>query len=94
MPNETPVKDKYTAAFIFLQRINKQKNCRHMENKVTVALLKAMKPGETKTFRVKNALACESGKTLASKYGHILKCRFSVRTDYTDCTLTITKNPE
>ncbi len=61
--------------------------------KLTREDLRNMAMGETKTFRVANAQACDSGKATTYQMRNILQCRFEVQTDYATNTLTITKNP-
>lgn len=62
-----------------------------MMEKVTRDELRTMEYGETKVFDLPNALAIESGKATAYQTQNILRCRFSVQTDYVNNRLTITK---
>lgn len=48
--------------------------------------------GETRTFELANAQQCDSGKATAYQTQNILRCKFSVQTDYSSNKLTITKN--
>ena len=49
--------------------------------------------GETKTFTLPNAQACDNGKSIAYQFQNLIGCKFSVSTDYVNNRLTITKNP-
>ncbi len=53
--------------------------------------LRSIGAGESKTFRLPDARACDNGKVLAYQMQNLLGCRFSVRTDYAANTLTITR---
>jgi len=48
--------------------------------------------GKTKTFYLPDAKACDNGKTLTYQFQNLMGCKFSVKTDYTANTLTITRN--
>ena len=61
--------------------------------KVTREHLRAMAVGETRTFTLPNAQACDNGKTTAYQVQNLEHCRYSVQTDYVNNQLTITKNP-
>lgn len=61
-------------------------------NKLTRDDLRSIGMGETKTFTLPNAKACDTGKAVAYQLQNLIGCKFSVRTDYTARTLTITKN--
>lgn len=58
--------------------------------KLTRDDLRAIPEGETKTFALPDAKACDSGKALAYQFQNLLGCKFSIRTDYSAKTLTIT----
>lgn len=60
--------------------------------KVTREDLRNMQIGETRTFDLPNAQACDNGKSVAYQMQNLLGCKFSVSTDYTSNKLTITKN--
>lgn len=49
--------------------------------------------GETRTFDLPNAQACDNGKSVAYQLQNQLRCKFSVSTDYVNNRLTITKSP-
>lgn len=59
--------------------------------RLTRAELRAIMPGETKVFRLEDAIACDTGKSLAYQFQHHLKCKFSIVTDYAKCKLQITR---
>lgn len=61
--------------------------------RVTREILRAMQMGETRTFDLPNAQACDNGKSTAYQMQNILQCRFTVSTDYVNNRLSITKNP-
>ena len=61
--------------------------------KVTREHLREMAVGETRTFTLPSAQACDNGKTTAYQVQNIEHCKFSVQTDYVNNRLTITKNP-
>ncbi len=63
-----------------------------MATKVTREELRAMKMGETRTFDLPNAKQCDAGKATAYQTQNILRCKFSVSTDYCNNKLTITKS--
>lgn len=64
-----------------------------METKrVTREDLRAMGPGETRTFALPDAKACDAGKATAYQMQNLLDCKFSISTDYAGNRLTITKN--
>lgn len=50
-----------------------------------------MADGETRTFDLPNAQACDNGKSVAYQLQNQLRCKFSVSTDYVNNRLTITK---
>lgn len=60
--------------------------------RVTRDALRAMGIGETRTFKLPDAQACDNGKSTAYQMQNVLRCKFSVQTNYTDNTLTITKS--
>ena len=61
--------------------------------KVTREHLREMAVGETRTFTLPSAQACDNGKTTAYQVQNLEHCKFSVQTDYANNRLTITKNP-
>lgn len=61
--------------------------------KITREVLRQMAVGETKTFTLPNAQACDNGKSIAYQFQNLIGCKFSVSTDYVNNKLTITKNP-
>lgn len=63
------------------------------KTKVTTEILRQMRIGQTETFALPDADAINSGKTLAYRLQHSLKCKFSTETDYINNRLTITKSP-
>jgi len=61
-------------------------------DRVTRDALRAMAIGETRSFDLPNAQACDNGKSVAYQMQNLLRCRFSVSTDYVNYRLTITKS--
>lgn len=61
-------------------------------DRVTRDALRAMAIGETRSFDLPNAQACDNGKSVAYQMQNLLRCRFSVSTDYVSNRLTITKS--
>ena len=61
--------------------------------KVTREHLRVMAVGETRTFTLPSAQACDNGKTTAYQVQNLEHCRYSVQTDYVNNRLTIKKNP-
>lgn len=61
-------------------------------DRVTRDALRAMAIGETRSFELPNAQACDNGKSVAYQMQNLLRCRFSVSTDYVSNRLTITKS--
>lgn len=59
--------------------------------RVTRDALRAMSYGETRTFDLPDAQACDNGKSTAYQMQNLLRCRFTVSTDYVNNRLTITK---
>ena len=59
--------------------------------KLTRDDLRSIDVGETKTFTLPNAKACDNGKSLAYQLQNLIGCKFSVKTDYSANTLTITR---
>lgn len=62
------------------------------KEKVTSEALRGMKTGETRTFELPDADAVNTGKAIAYRLQHVLKCKFSAESDYVNNRLTITKN--
>lgn len=60
--------------------------------RLTRDALRAIDVGETHTFRLPNATACDNGKVVAYQMQNILQCKFSVKTDYANNTLTVTRS--
>jgi hypothetical protein len=60
--------------------------------KLTRDDLRSIEMGRTKTFALPDAKACDNGKALTYQFQNLIGCKFSVQTDYTTCTLTITRN--
>lgn len=63
-----------------------------MVDKVTRDDLRAIQTGQSMTFDLPDAKACDNAKSLAYQFQNILGCKFSVQTDYAANTLTITRN--
>lgn len=59
--------------------------------KVTRKDLRKLAAGESQTFILPEAKACDAGKVCAYQLQNILKCKFSVKTNYTKNQLTITR---
>lgn len=59
--------------------------------KVTREDLRSMRTGETRTFDLPDARACDNAKSVAYQTQNLLGCKFSVSTDYASSKLTITK---
>lgn len=62
-------------------------------DKVTRDALREMREGETWTFKLANAQACDTSKSAVYQMQNILQCDFTVQTDYASNTLTVTKLP-
>lgn len=62
-----------------------------MTERVTVEALRNMKIGETKVFHLPDARAIESGKALAYRTKHLLKCRFTMTSNFADNELVVRK---
>lgn len=60
--------------------------------KLTREDLRSIDVGETKAFYLPDAKACDNGKALTYQFQNLMGCKFSVKTDYTANTLTITRN--
>lgn len=60
--------------------------------KLTREDLRGMRIGETRTFKLPSALACDSAKATVYQMQNIERVRYSLQTDYENNTLTITKN--
>lgn len=54
--------------------------------------LRALTVGETKTFYLPDARACYTGKSLAYQLQNQIGCKFSIKADFAEKSLTITKN--
>ena len=48
--------------------------------------------GKAIKFYLPDAKACDNGKALTYQFQNLMGCKFSVKTDYTANTLTITRN--
>ena len=64
----------------------------NMTERITRDALRAMSIGETRSFKLPDAQACDNGKSTAYQMHNVLRCKFSVQTDYSENTLTITKS--
>lgn len=62
------------------------------KKKVTSEALRKMEIGQTITFDLPDADAINSGKVIAYRLQHSLRCKFRTEADYTENRLTITKN--
>ena len=60
--------------------------------KLTRDDLRSIDVGKTKTDYLPDAKACDNGKALTYQFQNLMGCKFSVKTDYTVNTLTITRN--
>ena len=60
--------------------------------KLTRDDLRSIEVGRTKAFTLPDAKACDNGKALAYQFQNILRCKFSIKTDYVNNQLTITCN--
>lgn len=65
-----------------------------VKGKVTAAVLREMEPGKSITFELPDADAVNTGKAIAYRMKHILKCRFKCVSDFETNKLTITKTTE
>lgn len=64
-----------------------------MEKKrVSSEALRRMEMGQTVTFELPDADAINSGKAIAYRLQHSLRCKFSADADYVNNRLTITKS--
>lgn len=61
------------------------------EDKITVRELNNMRLGETRTYKIANAKVRNTAVSLAYQQARVLGCTFSVRTDYANKLLSITK---
>lgn len=61
------------------------------QGRVTRDDLRAIPKGQTRTFELPSAAACDSGKSMAYQMQNILSCKFTCETNYTENTLTITR---
>lgn len=59
--------------------------------KVTRSLLREMKMGETRIFRVQNASAMDSAAVLAYQMQHHEQCKYICNKDHVNMLLKITK---
>ena len=60
-------------------------------DKVTTTHLEDIEVGTSRTFRLPDARAINSARSLTSQWQHILRCRFSTSTNYAENTITISK---
>ena len=60
--------------------------------RVTRDALRSMHDGETRTFDLPDAQACDNGKSVAYQLQNVLRCKFSVQTDYVNNRLSITRS--
>lgn len=63
------------------------------KNKVTTEALRKMQVGETIVFALPDASAINTGKAIAYRAKHILRCQFKAASDFANNTLTLTKLP-
>ncbi|MCM1022291.1 MAG: hypothetical protein NC403_08815 [Muribaculaceae bacterium] len=63
------------------------------KNKVTTEALREMQVGETIVFALPDASAINTGKAIAYRARHVLRCRFRAASDFVNNTLTLTKLP-
>lgn len=63
------------------------------KNRVTTEALRNMEVGETLVFNLPDASAINTGKAIAYRVCHVLRCKFKSISDYANNTLTITKLP-
>lgn len=61
------------------------------KEKVTSEALRRMEMGETVTFELPNADAINTGRAIAYRLQHSLRCRFTAYSDYANNLLAITK---
>lgn len=61
------------------------------KEKVTSEALRRMEMGETVTFELPNADAINTGRAIAYRLQHSLRCRFTAYSDYANNLLSITK---
>lgn len=62
------------------------------KKKVTSEALRKMEIGQTITFELPDADAINSGKAIAYRLQHSLRCKFRSTADYTNNRLTISKH--
>ncbi len=62
------------------------------KTKVTSDALRKMAMGETITFELPDADAINTGKAIAYRLRHSLRCKFTAVSDYVNNRLTITKH--
>lgn len=60
-------------------------------DKVTREMLRSIRPGETGTYQLPNAAACDSAKVLAYQLNRIDGSKYSATTDYNSNTVKITR---
>lgn len=60
-------------------------------DKVAREDLKQMQPGESQTFKLPNAQALDSAGTTAYQMARIEDCTYSIKKDYVEKTIKITK---
>lgn len=65
-----------------------------MEHKVTTEVLRNMAIGKPVTFDLPDADAINTGKAIAYRLQHSLRCKFSAVSDYANNQLTLTKIPQ
>ena len=61
------------------------------QEKVTREDLRSISKGETRTFELPSASACDSGKSMSYQMQNIIGCKFTCETNYTENTLSITR---
>ncbi len=62
------------------------------KEKITRDDIRAIGEGETKTFELGTMGACESGRVTAYTMQRHLGCKFHVRTNYANKTVTVTRH--
>ncbi len=61
-------------------------------DKLTRDHLREMAIGETKDFKLPTAQAVDTAGTVAYQMQNVERCKFSVKKDYANTTITITKS--
>lgn len=61
--------------------------------KITMAILREIPIGETREYSLPSANAVNTGQSLAYRAQYVLRCKFSLSSDYVNNTISITKSP-